>query len=314
MQSGDTPRDEITMKPQSSTPPPTKPLATKLLSTAAATTRWVRAQQADGLTVGFVPTMGALHAGHASLIARAAKQCDRVIVSVFVNPLQFDSKDDLARYPKTLAADRRLIAAAGGTAVFVPSVEEMYPESARTRVIVSDLTTTLCGATRPGHFEGVATVVAKLFNIVPADFAYFGEKDFQQLQVIRRMAQDLNFTIRIVGCKTIREPDGLAMSSRNIHLTPDERAAAPAIYRGLREAASRCAKGERDPHKLIDRFRDIIHAEAPQAQIQYAEIVDPTTLQPLATITNDATMAVAVFFGKTRLIDNMPLTPGKKRP
>jgi pantoate--beta-alanine ligase len=236
---------------------------------------------------------------------RAARAySDYVVVSIFVNPTQFGPKEDFARYPRTLEADRELSAAAGANLIFAPAVEEMYPQQSVTFVEVKELDAVLCGPSRPGHFRGVCTVVLKLFNIVQPDVAHFGAKDYQQARIIVRMVRDLNVPVQIRVEPTVREPDGLAMSSRNRYLSPAERAAAPAIYRALQEVRTRVHSGEIDPARL----ESALHADLaaiPGARIDYAQILDAETLQPLARIDRPIVAAVAVFLGGTRLIDNI---------
>lgn len=273
-----------------------------------ATIREVRAAVADarrrGLTVGFVPTMGALHEGHAALVRAARATSGFVVVSVFVNPTQFGPTEDFAKYPRTLDADRALCEEAGADLVFAPSVEEMYPANAVAFVDVGPLGDHLCGASRPGHFRGVCTVVAKLFNIVRPDAAHFGAKDYQQARIITQMVRDLNMPVAVRIEPTVREPDGLALSSRNRYLTPEQRAAAPAIDRALQHIRSLAQRGESDAARL----EMALHAELaaiPGARVDYARVVDAETLRPLARLDRPAVAAAAVFFGTTRLIDNV---------
>ncbi|MCE5254250.1 MAG: pantoate--beta-alanine ligase [Actinomycetia bacterium] len=257
-----------------------------------------------GASVGLVPTMGALHEGHLSLIRAARETNDVVVVSIFVNPTQFGPNEDLERYPRDVEGDSRKCAETGADLIFSPSVEEMYPGPHSTWVEVEGLTAGLCGRSRPGHFRGVCTVLAKLFNICRPDRAYFGEKDAQQLAVVTRMVRNLDFPVQIVPCPTVREPDGLAMSSRNARLTPEERAQAPTLYRSLRAAQERIRAGERDAAALEEIIRSVL-TEAPLAEIDYVEIVRADDLSPVAILTGDCLMAVAVKFGGTRLIDNL---------
>ncbi|HEY3363691.1 MAG TPA: pantoate--beta-alanine ligase [Symbiobacteriaceae bacterium] len=276
----------------------------QLVSTIAEVRQAVAAAHRGGKRVGFVPTMGYLHEGHRSLMQQARKECDFVVVSIFVNPAQFGPNEDFDRYPRDLEGDGALCRAVPVDLIFSPSVAEIYPQPFLSRVGVSGITETLCGASRPGHFEGVATVVTKLFNIVRPDVAYFGQKDAQQVAVIRRMAADLNMDfVEIVACPIFREPDGLAMSSRNVYLSPAERQAALVLSRSLRMAAERVAAGERDIDRLKAAMRALIAAE-PLAAIDYVEIVDTVALRPLERLESQALAAVAVRFGKTRLIDN----------
>ncbi len=257
-------------------------------------------------TWGFVPTMGYLHEGHLSLVRRARAENDRVAVSIFVNPTQFGPHEDYARYPRDLERDLRLLEPLGVDLVFVPSVEEMYPPGFQTWVIVEEVSRPLEGASRPGHFRGVATVVAKLFNILQPDRAYFGQKDAQQTVVIRRMVQDLNIPVEIVICPTVREPDGLAMSSRNTYLSPEERRAATVLFRALQAAKARYEAGERDAEGLREAMREVIRAE-PLARIDYVSVAHPETLQELERVEGPALLSLAVYIGTTRLIDNLML-------
>ena len=256
-------------------------------------------------SVGLVPTMGALHEGHLELIRRSKADCARTVVSLFVNPTQFNQASDLAAYPRTFEADLEACGAAGVDWLFAPSADEMYPEKPQTFIEVEGLSESLCGPFRPGHFRAVATVCAKLFAAAPADRAYFGEKDYQQLAVIRRMARDLNFPLAIIGVPTVRESDGLAMSSRNVRLSPAERKAAPILYRALESAQ---ASDQADAHALVDIARRVIASE-PLARIEYIEIVDRDTLKPVAKIDRECRLALAVWFGQTRLIDNIAVGP-----
>lgn len=269
------------------------------LTTVAALRERVRAWQTAGLSVGFVPTMGFLHAGHASLMALARPRCDRLVVSIFVNPLQFGPNEDLSRYPRDLAGDERLCAAEGVDVVFAPT--DFYPPDRATTVSVAGLTEGLCGAARPGHFDGVTTVVARLFGVVQPQLAVFGEKDFQQLAVIRRMTTDLGLPVEIVGGPLIRDPDGLAMSSRNTYLSADERRRALSLSAALRAVVNAATAGERD----VDTLRAAGRAALEVDRLDYFEIVDPGTLAPLATLDRPARVLVAGWIGRTRLIDNM---------
>ncbi|MFN8017089.1 MAG: pantoate--beta-alanine ligase [Acidimicrobiales bacterium] len=257
----------------------------------------------DGLTVGFVPTMGYLHDGHASLMRRAASDTGVAAASIFVNPLQFAADEDLADYPRDLDRDLAIAAASGIDHVLVPSVEEMYPQPVRTTVTVADVSARFEGAARPTHFAGVATVVAKLFSIAGPCWAYFGEKDFQQLAVVRRMAADLSMPVEVIGCPIVREADGLAMSSRNVYLDPAQRAAAPVLHRSLLAAAQLAADGERDPRAIEAVVADAIAAE-PQAELDYAALVDAATLEPATAVHGEQRLLVAARFGRTRLLDN----------
>ncbi|MGE5377582.1 MAG: pantoate--beta-alanine ligase [Bacteroidota bacterium] len=256
-------------------------------------------------TVGLVPTMGYLHEGHLSLIRRARQECDQVAVSIFVNPTQFGPQEDLARYPRDLARDMKLIEPYTDL-LWTPTPEIMYPPGYQTWVEVETMTRPLEGAMRPGHFRGVTTVVAKLFNSVQPDKAYFGQKDAQQAAVIRQMVRDLNFPIEIVVCPIMREPDGLAMSSRNVYLDPQQRKAATVLSRSLREAREAYDNGERDAGMLRQIMKDVLASE-PLAQVQYVSCADYETLEELETVEQKALLSMAVFLGKTRLIDNMVL-------
>lgn len=257
----------------------------------------------EGFSIGFVPTMGYLHEGHGSLIRNAAKQNDKVVVSIFVNPTQFGPNEDFDRYPRSLDKDQELCEECGADLIFAPEVEEMYDVNKAAYVDVVGISEGLCGAKRPGHFRGVCTVVSKLFNIVTPDRAYFGEKDAQQLAVIKRMVKDLNFDIEIVGCPIVREADGLAMSSRNTFLSQEERKAALVLSRSLSMAKLLLTDGERDAEKLRQVIKDEISKE-PLAKIDYVEIVDSLNLKACNAIKRDILAAIAVYIGKTRLIDN----------
>ncbi len=258
----------------------------------------------SGRTIGFVPTMGALHEGHAALVRAAASTSDFVVVSVFVNPTQFGPSEDFAKYPRTLDADNRLCADAGAQLVFAPNATEMYPESSLTFVEVQELDAELCGPRRPGHFRGVCTVVLKLLNIVGPDVVHFGAKDFQQARIIQQMVHDLNVPVAVKVEPTVREADGLAMSSRNRYLSPTERAAAPAIYRALQHVKECVAAGELDCARLESALESEL-ATIPGARVDYARILDAETLTPLPRRDRPMVAAVAVFLGTTRLIDNV---------
>jgi pantoate--beta-alanine ligase len=254
--------------------------------------------------IGLVPTMGALHAGHASLIERARSDSAFVTVSIFVNPLQFGPNEDYLRYPRPLERDLEICENAGVDLVFAPEVTEVYASEQRTFVEVSRLGDHLCGAFRPGHFRGVATVVAKLFNIAYPDRAYFGEKDYQQLAIIRRMVKDLNFGVEIVAVPTYREPDGLALSSRNAYMSPSERALSPVVFQTLRAAKTAIEQGERRTDVIKGSAIKALSRES-GVRVQYFEIVDPLEVQPVAEIHGEVRVACAVFIGNTRLIDNI---------
>ncbi len=257
----------------------------------------------SGKIVGVVPTMGALHEGHLSLVRRAREECDLVIVSVFVNPTQFGPSEDLDRYPRSLDQDVALSNAEGADLVFAPSAAEMYPSAFQNYVETGSLAERLCGASRPGHFRGVATVVLKLLNITRAARAYFGEKDYQQLRVIQQMVSDFNLSVEVVPVPTVREADGLATSSRNRYLSTDERRAALVLKQSLDLAAGSWAGGERSPEALGDGVRGVIESE-PLARVDYVEVVDPVTLVPAGEGSTRVLIALAVFIGVTRLIDN----------
>ena len=263
----------------------------------------VRQWKAEGLTVGLVPTMGYLHEGHESLIKRAVAECDRVMVSVFLNPIQFAPNEDLATYPRDFAADTVLIENAGADLVFHPEPSELYAPDACTFVNVEGITSELCGKTRPTHFRGVCTVVSKLMNISQADRAYFGQKDAQQLAVVRRMVRDLNMNVEVVGCPIVREEDGLAKSSRNTYLSPAEREAALVLSRAVREGKRLMEEGERDAKTILSAMRAIIEAE-PLAHIDYVEMVSWDGIKPVDVADSSVLVAMAVYIGKTRLIDN----------
>ena len=271
----------------------------------------VRAWKQEGLTVGLVPTMGYLHEGHASLVDKAVSQCDRVVASDFVNPTQFGPNEDLEAYPRDFDRDCALLEAHGFHMVFYPEVSEMYAPDAATYVeILSDMPKQLCGQTRPIHFRGVCTVVSKLFNIVTPDKAFFGQKDAQQLAIIRRMVRDLSYGIEIVGCPIVREPDGLAKSSRNTYLNPQERQAALVLSQAVRLGQAMVEEGETDARRIVDAMTAHIQAE-PLARIDYVSAVDGVTMLPVETIQGSVLVAMAVYIGKTRLIDNFIVEKGE---
>lgn len=263
----------------------------------------VKAWKQEGLSVGLVPTMGYLHDGHKSLIERAVKENDRVVVSDFVNPTQFGENEDLGSYPRDIKRDAALCEAAGVELLFNPTPEEMYYKDNCTFVDMNRLTDVLCGKTRPIHFSGVCSVVTKLFHIVTPDHAYFGQKDAQQLAVVRRMVRDLNFDLEIVGCPIIREEDGLAKSSRNTYLSEEERKAAVILHKGLVKGEEMVRAGEKDVKKVLNTITEIIESE-PLAKIDYVEAVDFDNIETIDTIEGSVLVAVAVYIGKTRLIDN----------
>ncbi len=275
----------------------------ELVTTAEEVRSRVKQWKKEGLTVGLVPTMGYLHDGHKSLIDRAVKENDRVVVSDFVNPTQFGENEDLGSYPRDIERDSKLCEEAGAALIFHPSPEEMYAPDYCTFVDMNKLTDVLCGKTRPIHFSGVCSVVSKLFNIVAPDRAYFGQKDAQQLAVIRRMVRDLNFDIEIVGCPIVREPDGLALSSRNTYLNIEERKAALVLSQALKLGKDMMESGETDAVKIRKAMVEHIEKE-PLARIDYVEIVDADSLESVQKIENKVLTAMAVYIGNTRLIDN----------
>ncbi|GAA0090332.1 pantoate--beta-alanine ligase [Paraclostridium bifermentans] len=257
----------------------------------------------DGLSIALVPTMGYLHEGHESLIKKASEDNDKVIVSIFVNPMQFGINEDLSTYPRNIDRDSDICEKNGASLIFNPSVEEMYTDGFSTFVDLNNLTSGLCGKSRPTHFRGVCTVVSKLFNIVNPDKAYFGQKDAQQLSIIKQMVTDLNFDIEIVSCPIVRETDGLAKSSRNTYLSKEERQASTIINKSLKKAKALIKSGERDSKNVIDFIKNEISKE-PLAKIDYVSIVDNNTMKNIKTIEDGSLIAVAVFIGNTRLIDN----------
>ena len=284
------------------------PLSLGLIRTARDMREASEAIRKKGLRLGFVPTMGALHEGHLSLVAQARADGHTVVASVYVNPLQFGPREDFGAYPRDLEKDARLLAGAGTAILFAPAEGEVHLPHHRTAIEVAGMQDVLCGRSRPGHFRGVCTVVAKLFQIVQPQAAYFGEKDAQQLRIIRRMIRDLHFDVTIVGCPTVRAEDGLALSSRNAYLSPEERRAAPVIHRSLQGAATRVRAGERDVTRLVEGVRAAIAAE-PLGRIDYVEAVDDETLGPVEVLDRPILLAVAVFFGRARLIDNIVIRP-----
>ncbi|MCP4592063.1 MAG: pantoate--beta-alanine ligase [bacterium] len=265
----------------------------------------------DGRRVGLVPTMGALHDGHWSLVEQARRSCETVVASIFVNPLQFSPGEDYEAYPRVLDDDVAGCAQRGCDVVFAPAPGEMYPSPPLARVAVRGLSERLCGRTRTGHFDGVATVVAKLFNVVQPDAAYFGEKDYQQLVVIRRMVRDLNMPIDVVSCPTVRDPDGMALSSRNAYLDADQRSHARLISAALYEAVESVRSGERDGRRVLAEAGRRLAAD-PVLQVEYVEIVHPKTLEPVARIDHPARLCVAARVDAVRLIDNMLLDPTER--
>jgi pantoate--beta-alanine ligase len=282
----------------------------QIFTTTAELRAWRSAAAVAGQRVVLVPTMGALHAGHVHLV-RVARQLagegGQVAVSIFVNPLQFGPAEDFSRYPRELEADATQCQAAGADVIFAPPVEEVYAPDRSIMVLEKSLSTVLCGASRPGHFDGVCTVVAKLFNYFQPQDAVFGKKDFQQLAIIRRMVRDLSFPVTLHGIDTVREADGLAMSSRNRYLSAEERAQAPALQQALQLARQHWQAGERSPQALERLAAKHLSAHAPLGRVDYLSVVCPDTLQPLGSEADSALMALAVFFGRARLIDNLEL-------
>ena len=264
----------------------------------------VRTMLADGKSIGFVPTMGALHEGHLSLILKSVAECDVTVVSIFVNPTQFAPNEDLDKYPRSLEQDTKLAENAGADVIFAPNANEMYGEEYSTYVDEKSLTQGLCGKSRPTHFRGVTTVVAKLFNIVSPARAYFGQKDAQQLAVIAKMTYDLNMSVEIIPCPIVREPDGLAMSSRNVYLSADDRKQAIILYQSLTEAKELIKSGETSAHTVKEKITSMLSSKN-SAIIDYVEIVDFGTLKPMEIIASPTLIALAVKFGNTRLIDNI---------
>lgn len=284
----------------------------KIVNTINEVREAVKAWHKQGLTVGLVPTMGYLHEGHASLIARASKENDRVVVSDFVNPIQFAPNEDLASYPRDIDRDAKVCEENGADIIFHPTPEEMYHKDFSTFVDITGPSEELCGKSRPIHFRGVCTVVSKLFLIASPDRAYFGQKDAQQLAVIKRMVRDLNFDIEIVGCPIIREADGLAKSSRNTYLSPEERKAAVILHKALEKGKELVLNGEKSAKAVIDTVTQIINSE-PLAKIDYVQVVDFPNITVVEDINGDILTAVAVYIGKTRLIDNFIIENGKEK-
>ncbi len=269
---------------------------------------WSRAQRTEGRRIACVPTMGALHAGHRALIEEARRQGDVVVVSIFVNPLQFNRTDDFDKYPRPIDDDVDACRKAGVEAVYAPTAAVMYPVGFQTHVEPGVLADSLEGSSRPGHFRGVATVIAKLFGAMQPDVAVFGQKDFQQLAIIRRMVVDLDIEVEIVAVPTVREPDGLAISSRNQRLSPEDRRAAVCLMEAMRDVASAVGEGEHDAERLVGLAGCRVKAE-PRATVEYVRIVDPETLDPLAVVDQPAVILIAALFGDVRLIDNLLLVP-----
>lgn len=284
----------------------------KIVNTINEVREAVKAWHKQGLTVGLVPTMGYLHEGHASLIARASKENDRVVVSDFVNPIQFAPNEDLASYPRDIDRDAKVCEENGADIIFHPTPEEMYHKDFSTFVDITGPSEELCGKSRPIHFRGVCTVVSKLFLIASPDRAYFGQKDAQQLAVIKRMVRDLNFDIEIVGCPIIREADGLAKSSRNTYLSPEERKAAVILHKALEKGKELVLNGEKSAKAVIDTVTQVINSE-PLAKIDYVQVVDFPNIEVVEDINGDILTAVAVYIGKTRLIDNFIIENGKEK-
>ncbi len=285
----------------------------RLITSIADMQGFSRLTHAAGKSLALVPTMGALHDGHLSLVRQAKRQCDLVVVSIFVNPAQFGHREDFSRYPRKLEKDLELLGWHKVDATFAPSAAEMYPEGFETFVEPGEISTPLEGTARPGHFRGVATVVLKLFNIIRPDVAYFGQKDFQQALLVRRLVEDLNLGVRLVILPIVREPDGLALSSRNANLSLEERAAALVLYRSLRHAEELVHAGETETRKVLDEMRKVFAVE-PGAQLDYLAIVDPTSLQPVARVTSSCVALVAARVGTTRLIDNLIFGPPGASP
>jgi pantoate--beta-alanine ligase len=278
----------------------------KVVKSVAGMKALARQWKKEGMKIGFVPTMGYLHEGHLSLVRESKKRADVTVVSIFVNPAQFGPNEDFKKYPRDLGKDSAYLEKGGVDCLFPPDAAEIYPPGYRTYVEVQGLQDKLCGKSRPGHFQGVATVVLKLFEIVGPDLAFFGAKDAQQVLIIGKMAADLDLGVEVVTCPLVREPDGLALSSRNAYLSPEERKAAMALSISLRWAERAISAGERDPAKVIAGIQAVIEAE-PLARVDYVEAVDPVDLEPLAGIGGDVLIALAVFIGSTRLIDNIRL-------
>jgi pantoate--beta-alanine ligase len=281
-----------------------------IIRSAAAMTAFSKSAQRSVKTVGFVPTMGALHQGHLSLVRAARRQSDVVVVSIFVNPTQFGPNEDFAKYPRSFERDRAMLEAENTDCIFSPSVEEMYPPGATTWVTVEALSEKLDGRSRPGHFRGVTTVVSKLFNIIEPQLAFFGQKDAAQAAIIRKMVRDLNFNVNIVVCPIVREGDGLAMSSRNAYLNPEQRRQATVLSRSLQRVDSLIRQGETNPETLIAAGKQAV-AEEPAVRLDYFEIVHPDTLDRVPDVRREALVAVAAYVGTTRLIDNL-LVPERR--
>ena len=276
----------------------------KIVKTVKGMKEIIRDLKKQGKIIGFVPTMGYLHEGHLSLIRESVRKADNTVVSIFVNPTQFGPNEDYERYPRDIERDEDLLIEEKADYLFYPSVKEMYPEDYKTYVEVKELQDKLCGRSRPGHFRGVCTIVLKLFNIVQPDIAFFGQKDAQQAIIIKRMVRDLNLDVEIKVLPIVREKDGLAMSSRNAYLNPEQRKSATVLYKSLKLARGLIEKGERNANTIISKMKELIDAE-PLAKIDYIEIVDLEELNPLEEIKDKALIALAIYVGKTRLIDNI---------
>jgi pantoate--beta-alanine ligase len=281
-------------------------MGTKLIKSIQEMKEIVKNLKSKGKSIGFVPTMGYLHEGHKSLLECSKKDNDITILSVFVNPIQFGENEDFDKYPRDINRDLEIANSVGVDYLFNPDYKEMYPEGYSTYVVMESLVDKLCGAYRPGHFKGVLTIVNKLFNIVKPDRAYFGKKDYQQYKVIQKMVKDLNMDVEVIGCPLIREKDGLAMSSRNKYLSPEERKSALSLSKALFEAKKRFEEGETNPDKLKELIKNIINSY-PNTKIQYVEIVDSETLESKEKVEKGDVIALAVFVGSTRLIDNIEL-------
>ncbi|MCS7257960.1 MAG: pantoate--beta-alanine ligase [candidate division WOR-3 bacterium] len=279
-------------------------MTTKVVRSIAEMQKIAQKLHRKGKTIGFVPTMGYLHLGHLSLVRVAKRYSDVVVVSVFVNPIQFGPQEDFNVYPRDFKRDRMLLSKEGVSYIFYPQARTMYPKGYKTYVEVKELSEKLCGRFRPGHFIGVTTVVAKLFNIVQPDIAVFGQKDAQQAVIIKKMVKDLNFPVKIVVAPTVREKDGLALSSRNVYLTPQERKKALILYQALKTAQSLIKQGNRDPQKILHTMYELINS-VPEAKVDYIEIVDLDNLEPVSEIKDKVLIALAVRIGKARLIDNL---------
>ncbi|QGG48756.1 pantoate--beta-alanine ligase [Heliorestis convoluta] len=275
-----------------------------ILRTIAEMRDWVRTRRQEGKSIALVPTMGYLHQGHVTLLERARKDCEHLVLSIFVNPLQFGQGEDYEDYPRDLEQDSQIAEQAQVDVIFAPTVKEMYPRGQKTFVDVEELTEPLCGARRPGHFRGVTTVVSKLFHIVTPNFAYFGQKDAQQVAVITRMVQDLNMNIKVEVVPIVRESDGLAMSSRNVYLNEEEREEATILYKALEKARTEILQGQRCSKMIVESIKEFI-AQSARAKIDYIEVVDAFSMEPKQELVGSCLIALAVYIGKTRLIDNV---------